>query len=71
MYENIVQLKLQTINGNAIETVSAHEMYDTLGLDKSNWSRWTKKNILNSPFAVENNDCVGFVIMTNGNETTL
>lgn len=71
LYENIVQLKLQTINGNAIETVSAREMYDTLGLDKSNWSRWTKKNILNSPFAVENNDCVGFVTMTNGNETTL
>ena len=45
-------------------------MYDTLGLDKSNWSRWTKKNILNNPFAVENNDYVGFVIMTNGNETT-
>ena len=60
----------QTVNGNAVETVSAREMYDTLGLDKSNWSRWTKKNILNNPFAVENNDYVGFVIMTNGNETT-
>ena len=66
----LIPLQLQTIDGNAVETVSAREMYDTLGLDKSNWSRWTKKNILNNPFAVENNDYVGFVIMTNGNETT-
>ena len=66
----LITLQLQTIDGNAVETVSAREMYDTLGLDKSNWSRWTKKNILNNPFAVENNDYVGFVIMTNGNETT-
>ena len=68
--QELIPLQLQTINGNAVETVSAREVYDTLGLDKSNWSRWTKKNILDSPFAVENNDYVGFVIMTNGNETT-
>ena len=66
----LIKLQSQTINGNTIETVSARELYDALGLDKSNWSRWAKQNIVNNPFAVENNDYVGFVIMTNGNETT-
>ena len=66
----LIKLQPQTINGNTIETVNAKELYEALGLDKSNWSRWTKQNIVNNPFAVENNDYVGFVIMTNGNETT-
>ena len=66
----LIPLQPQTINGNAVETVNARELYEALGLDKSNWSRWTKKNILNNQFAVENSDYVGFVIMTNGNETT-
>ena len=66
----LIPLQLQTIDGNAVETVSARELYSLLGLDKSNWSRWSKQNIVDNPFAVENNDYVGFVIMTNGNETT-
>ena len=66
----LIPLHSQTIDGNAVETVNAKELYDALGLDKSNWSRWAKQNIVNNPFAVENNDYVGFVIMTNGNETT-
>ena len=66
----LIPLHSQTINGSTVETVSARELYEALGLDKSNWSRWTKQNIVNNPFAVVNNDYVGFVIMTNGNETT-
>jgi len=66
----LIPLHSQTINGNAIETVSARELYEALGLDKSNWARWTKQNIVNNPFAVNNSDYVGFVMMTNGNETT-
>ena len=66
----LIPLHSQTIDGSTVETVSARELYEALGLDKSNWSRWTKQNIVNNPFAVVNNDYVGFVIMTNGNETT-
>lgn len=66
----LIKLQSQTIDGNTVETVSARELYDALGLDKSNWSRWAKQNIVNNPFAVENGDYLGFVIMTNGNETT-
>ena len=66
----LIPLHSQTINGNAVETVSARELYTQLGLDKSNWARWTKQNIVANPFALENKDWVGFVIMTNGNETT-
>ena len=66
----LIPLQPQTIDGATVETVSARELYRILGLDKSNWSRWSKQNIVDNPFAVENNDYVGFVIMTNGNETT-
>ena len=66
----LITLQPQTIDGATVETVSARELYSILGLDKSNWSRWSKQNIVDNPFAVENNDYVGFVIMTNGNETT-
>ena len=66
----LIPLHSQTIDGNAVETVSAREMYDTLGLDKSHWSRWSKSNIVDNPFALENVDYVGFAIVVNGNETT-
>ena len=68
--QELISLQPQPINGTTVETVSARELYEQLGLDKSNWSRWSKSNIVDNPFAVENSDYVGFVIMTNGNETT-
>lgn len=66
----LIKLQPQTINGNAVETVSARELYEQLGLDKSHWSRWSKTNIVDNPFALENVDYVGFAIVANGNETT-
>lgn len=51
------------------QVVSARELYLGLGLDKSNWSRWSKQNIEEEQFFKENEDWVGFVTMTNGNET--
>lgn len=68
--DQLITLQPQTIDGNTVETVSARELYTQLGLDKSNWARWAKQNIVANPFALENKDWVGFVIMTNGNETT-
>jgi len=49
--------------------VSAKEMYLGLGLDITNWSRWAKQNILENPFAIENEDYTTLVIKTKGNET--
>lgn len=49
--------------------VSARELYEFLGFDKSQWSRWYKKNIENMPFAVEFEDWQGFDTMSNGNKT--
>lgn len=51
------------------DVVSARELYETLGLDKSNWARWSKQNIVDNIFAVEKEDYIGLVIKTNGNET--
>ena len=66
----LIKLNQSDINGELQQTVNARELYEALGLDKSHWSRWTKKNILNNQFAVENSDYVGFAIVVNGNETT-
>ena len=66
----LIKLNQSAINGELQQTVNARELYEALGLDKSHWSRWTKKNILNNQFAVENSDYVGFAIVVNGNETT-
>ena len=58
-----------TKNEKGQQIVSAREFYEGLGLDKSNWKRWYKKNILENEYFKENDDWAGFVIMTNGNET--
>jgi anti-repressor protein len=51
------------------DVVSARELYEALGLNKSHWSRWSQQNIVDNPFAIEKTDYVGFAIMVNGNET--
>jgi len=57
----------EDVAGNKI--VSARELYQKLGYDLSQWSRWYKKNIVNNNFAIENEDWVGFDIKSNGNDT--
>lgn len=61
-------IKIEKSQGGK-QVVSARELYDFLELDKSHWTRWYKKNIIDNPFALENQDWVGFAIMANGNET--
>lgn len=65
----LIKLGQATIAGEVIETVNARDLYVRLGLDKSNWSRWSRMNIIENRFALENVDYKGFVMMTNGNET--
>jgi len=49
--------------------ISARELYDKLGFDKSNWAKWHKINIAENKFAIEHQDFEGFVLTTNGNQT--
>lgn len=60
-------IKIQNQNGK--ETVNARELYEFLGFDKSHYSRWTKQNIEENPFAESGEDYQGFATMANGNET--
>jgi anti-repressor protein len=46
------------------KAVSAKELYQKLGYDPSQWSRWFNKNIIENQFAVENEDWVGFDMMS-------
>jgi len=39
-----------------IPTVSARDLYEFLGHDPGNYSRWTQQNITNNPYATENAD---------------
>lgn len=69
-YENAsLELIKVTTNEQGQKLVSARDLYLGLGLDKSQWSRWTKKNIEQNDFFKENIDWVGFDIMSSGNVT--
>lgn len=62
-------IKLNTDN-NGNQSVSAKHLFIFLGFHKSQWARWSKKNIINNPFSVEGEDWEGFDTMANGNPTT-
>lgn len=49
--------------------VSAKELYLGVGLDKSHWSRWSKKNIIENEFFEENSDYIEVRHNGEGNET--
>ncbi|WP_162033494.1 phage antirepressor KilAC domain-containing protein [Chryseobacterium potabilaquae] len=49
------------------QAVSARDLYEYLGFDKSQWARWYKKNIIENEFAIENVDYHVFDIKSNSN----
>lgn len=53
-----------TTNEQGSKVVSARELYDNLGLDKSNWSKWYPKNIEKNQFAIEGTDYTILVLST-------
>ena len=57
------------INENDEQIVDAKELYEYLVFDRSQWSRWYKKNILDDELFVENSDYITLDIMSNGNQT--
>lgn len=50
--------------------VSAKELYLFLGYDKTKWSRWSNRNIIDDDFFTENSDYVTLTHRVKGNETT-
>ena len=64
-------MQLPTIQQNQElqQAVDAKELYQSLGLDITHWSRWHIKNIAENPFATDGVDFVGFAIMASGNQT--
>lgn len=47
------------------QAISARELYEFLGFDVSNWSKWYQKNIVDNPFAVQGEDWEPLVVATN------
>lgn len=52
------------------QVVSDRELYNQLGLANGQFSRWAKSNIIDNPFAIENEDWVRFDIDVEGNKTS-
>lgn len=50
------------------QAVDAKELYKALGLNITNWSKWSERNIESNPFAIQGLDYEALVIMTNGRE---
>lgn len=65
--DNFELIKITERNGKNV--VSAKELYDFLGYDRSQWSRWYQTNILNNEYAEDNVDYEAFDTVSNGNHT--
>ncbi|HCZ33022.1 MAG TPA: hypothetical protein DHV93_05940, partial [Holophagaceae bacterium] len=50
-----------------VKAVSARALYRNLGLNASQWARWSNTNIEQNPFASEHEDWEGFDIMSSAN----
>ena len=57
-----------TTNEQGVEVITARHLHEKLGLNKAVFSRWAKKNITNSPFAIKDKDWSMLNLMlSNGN----
>ena len=61
-------IRIEKRNGKDFVS-SLKEIYLDVGMDKTHWSRWIKKNIEESKFFSENIDYQTLAIKANGNET--
>jgi len=59
-------IKIEEKGGKQV--VSARDLYEFLGLNKTHWKRWYTKNIVNNGFAADGVDYEGFALMANGNQ---
>ena len=65
--DNFELIKITERNGKNV--VSAKELYDFLGYDRSQWSRWYQTNIINNEYAEVNVDYEALDTVSNGNHT--
>ena len=49
---------IKIVENDGKKAVSARELYEKLGFDLSQWSRWYKKNITGNEFAIRNQDYI-------------
>jgi len=60
--KNLISVKNVVIGADAVQSVSANELYLKLGMDSNQWSRWNKRNIENNEWFLENVEWVLFDI---------
>lgn len=60
-------MQLPTIqeNRDLKQAVDAKQLYEALGLNTSQWARWSKQNIQDNPFALEGTDYGVYDMMSN------
>lgn len=52
-------------NNDLQQAVDAKQLYQALGLDPTQWARWSKQNIQDNPFALKGMDYGVYDLMTN------
>lgn len=62
---HLIPVQNHQFPGGMKPAVSAKMLYDFLGLHASQWKRWAKTNIVNNPYAIENEDYIIFDMMSN------
>ena len=65
-----MQELIKVTEKDGVQLISARELYEFLGYDKSQWSRWSNKNIVEEGYFTEHEDYQRLDIMSNGNNTT-
>jgi phage anti-repressor protein len=64
----LIKVEKVAVGNKEINSVSARELYVGLGLDKSQWARWNRENILNNDFFAEGIDFAQLDIMPSANQ---
>jgi len=60
-------IKIETSESGRNYIKSIKEIYIGAEMDKTHWSRWVKRNIVDNLFFKENKDYKKFAIWANGN----
>ena len=56
--QELIKISKHKVGDSFIKTISARELYQELGLSKTNFSKWIKVNLLDNPFFKENIDFI-------------
>ena len=56
--QELIKISKHKVGNSFVKTISARELYQELGLSKTNFSKWIKVNLLDNPFFTENIDFI-------------